>query len=247
MKPVLDFGFIQVPTFYLVISLSITFILSLINSALENNSKFDRKTTFDIALIIMVSGFIGARIAHIFYEESAFYQQFPLEAFKFWNGGFVFYGGFVLSFITAFVYLHFKKQNFYFWADFFTPYLSLAYAMGRIGCFFEGCCYGAKCDLPWAIAQRHPTQLYMFVAELVLFLGLIITQKKLRPAEGYLFLIWVFGHATNRFIIEFYREDDRGALIMNLSISQIISIFAIIIVTVIALSRLILKKTPYNH
>ena len=241
MKPVLDFGFIQIPTFYLVISLSVTFVLLLLNAALANNPKIDRKITFDLALIIMVTGFIGGRLAHIFYEEFAFYQEFPLEIFKFWKGGFVFYGGFLLSLISVFAFLRIKKQNFYFWADFLAPYLGLTYALGRIGCFFEGCCYGSHCELPWAIANRHPTQLYMVVAELVLVAAIVLLNKKKQLTTGLVFLLWVCGHSINRFVIEFYREDDRGALIMNLSISQITS--ALILVSALTLIFKLKKKT----
>lgn len=241
MKPVLDFGFIQIPTFYLVISLSVTFVLLLLNAALDNNQKIDRKITFDLALIIMITGFIGGRLAHVFYEEFAFYQEFPLEIFKFWKGGFVFYGGFLLSLISVFAFLRFKKQNFYFWADFLAPYLGLTYALGRIGCFFEGCCYGSHCELPWAIAHRHPTQLYMVVAELILVAAIVFLNKKKQLTTGLVFLLWVCGHSINRFVIEFYREDDRGALIMNLSISQITS--ALILVSALTLIFKLKKKT----
>lgn len=223
MKPILDFGFIQIPTFYLVISMSVTFILLLINAELNQNSKIDRKITFDLALIIMITGFIGGRLVHVLYEEFAFYQEFPLEIFKFWKGGFVFYGGFILSLISVLAYLKSKKQNFYVWADFLTPYLALSYALGRMGCFFEGCCYGSHCELPWAIAGRHPTQLYMVVAELILVAAIMLISKRKSLPTGLVFLTWVCGHAINRFVIEFFREDDRGALILNLSISQWLS------------------------
>ncbi|MES2802974.1 MAG: prolipoprotein diacylglyceryl transferase [Bdellovibrionota bacterium] len=239
MKPLLDFGFIQVPTFYLVISMSVTFVLLLINAELNQNTKIDRKITFDMALLIMITGFIGGRLVHVLYEEFAFYQEFPLEIFKFWKGGFVFYGGFILSLIAVFTYLRLKKQNFYFWADFLAPYLALSYALGRMGCFFEGCCYGSHCELPWAIAGRHPTQLYMVVAELILIISILFVNKRIKLKTGLVFLTWLCGHALNRFVIEFYREDDRGALIMGLSISQWLS-------ALLLLSALYLIKRLFN-
>lgn len=239
MKPILDFGFIQIPTFYLVISMSVTFILLLINAELNQNSKFDRKMTFDIALIIMITGFIGGRAAHVLYEEFAFYQEFPLEIFKFWKGGFVFYGGFILSMISVLAYLKIKKQNFYLWADFLTPYLALSYALGRMGCFFEGCCYGSHCELPWAVAYRHPTQLYMVFAELILITAILLLNKRKTFKTGLVFLTWVCGHSINRFFIEFLREDDRGDLIIGLSISQVLS-------ALVFVSALYLIKRLFN-
>lgn len=239
MKPILDLGFIQIPTFYLVISLSITFVLLLVNFALNQDPEIDRKTTFDIALIIMLTGFVGGRLGHVFYEEFAYYLQFPLEIFKFWKGGFVFYGGFITSLLSVLAYLKYKKQSFYFWGDFFAPYLGLTYALGRIGCFFEGCCYGTHCELPWAIADRHPTQLYMVLAELILIAAIVSLSKTKKLKTGLVFLLWVGGHAINRFVIEFYREDDRGALISGLSISQWIS-------ALLFLSALYLIKRLFN-
>lgn len=243
MKPVLDFGVIQIPTFYLVISLSVTFILLLINSELEQNIKINRKITFDLALLIMIFGFIGGRLTHVVYEEASFYREFPLEIFKFWRGGFVFYGGLILALVAALIYLKAKKQSFYQWADFLTPYVGLSYALGRIGCFFEGCCYGSHCELPWAIANRHPTQLYMAFAEVLLLIALLFWRKKqkdlLKP--GQIFLSWLCGHAVNRFVIEFFREDDRGAMLMNLSISQWLS--AVLFFTAFILLMRLLRFT----
>ncbi|WP_409478217.1 prolipoprotein diacylglyceryl transferase [Pseudobdellovibrio sp. HCB154] len=226
MKPVLDFGFIHIPTFYLVISMSVTFILLLINAELNQNPKLDRKTTFDLTLIMMIAGFIGGRLTHVIYEEPSFYAEFPLEIFKFWKGGFVFYGGFILALIAVAAYLKSKKQSFYIWADFFTPYIGLSYALGRMGCFFEGCCFGSHCELPWAITGRHPTQLYMALAEVLLLASLMYWRKKKNQLllPGLLFLTWLCGHAINRFIIEYFREDDRGSLIASLSISQWLSV-----------------------
>jgi phosphatidylglycerol---prolipoprotein diacylglyceryl transferase len=249
VKPILDFGFIQIPTFYLVISLSVTFVLLLLNSELERNPKFDRKLSFDLALIMMVGGFLGARLTHVFYEEYDFYNQYPLEIFKFWNGGFVFFGGFLTGLSASLAYLKIKKQDFFSWADFLIPFVSISYALGRFGCFFEGCCYGSSCDLPWAIAGRHPTQLYMALAELLFLGGLLYTRKKMQifKLTGEFFLTWLKGHSLIRLIIEFYREDDRGVLIASLSISQWISLALLLSATAITLYRRKLTSTPYSH
>lgn len=217
----------SIPTFFLIISLSLTFILFLIHFELARNPKIDRKLTFDLILVLMIFGFLGARVTHIFYEEFNFYQSFPLEVFKFWKGGFVFYGGFTFAALAAVIFLKNKKQNFWFWADFLTPYISLSYTLGRIGCFFEGCCYGHYCDLPWSVTGRHPTQLYMAFGEALIMTTLILWRRhktKIFLQEGGFFLTWLMAHATVRFIIEFYRADDRGLLIATLSISQWISL-----------------------
>ena len=256
MKPILDFSFIQIPTFYLVISLSLSFVILLMNIELNDKPKIDRTMAFDLVLIIMVSGFLGGRLTHVFYEEFDFYKTFPLEVFKFWKGGFVYFGGFIAAFICTVLYLRFKKENFWAWADFLTPYASLSYAFGRVGCFFEGCCYGSFCEMPWSIGHRHPTQLYMVFAELFLIALLVLLRKfksHIFAHVGVFFLIWLVGHATCRFIIEFYREDDRGAMINGYSISQWISaLFVAAALTTLIFklkktTRLELTRKLYNH
>lgn len=233
MLPLINLGFVQIPTFYLVISVSITLVLILMNYELTHNSfRINRRIAYDITLVIMMAGFIGARLTHVFYEEFEFYKSFPLEVFKFWKGGFVYFGGFALAFICVLIYLKQKKETFLKWADFFTPYLSLSYALGRLGCFFEGCCYGSYCELPWAVNQQHPTQLYMLLSEAILLFSLIQIRTQLKSwftTQGNFFLSWVIGHAACRFIIENYRADDRGQIILHLSISQWISACLMII------------------
>ena len=221
----------QIATFFLVISLSLTLLLFWLSARLdsENGKKFNRPIAYNLSMLIMIFGFWGARFFHVFYEEWPFYQEYPAQIFKFWNGGFVYFGGMAAAAVAAFVYLKNEKQNFIKWADFMTPLLSASYALGRIGCFFEGCCYGKTCDLPWAVAGLHPTQLYMALGEFCI-LGLILfIEKKKSFFDGFLFLNWVLLHSVFRFVFEFFRDDDRGNTIMGLSISQALCLILIIV------------------
>lgn len=225
MKPFIDIGFIHLPTFYLVMSLALLTVLSFLSSRIKKNKNFERKTAFDLALVIMIFGFIGGRLFHVVYEEPSYYIRFPLQIFQFWNGGYVYFGGMLSALIASRVFLNRKGEKFLRWADFMAPVLSLIYALGRLACLFEGCCYGKACDLPWSINGLHPTQLYMVIAELVVFN--IIIKLKMR-LEGQIFFTWLMLHSASRFAIEFYRNDDRGFMLGNfISISQIISILLI--------------------
>lgn len=225
MKPFIDIGFIHLPTFYLVMSLALLTVLSFLSSRIEKNKNFERKTAFDLALVIMIFGFIGGRLFHVIYEEPRYYLRFPLQIFQFWNGGYVYFGGMLSALIASHVFLKRKGEKFLRWADFMAPVLSLIYALGRLACLFEGCCYGKACNLPWSINGLHPTQLYMVIAELVVFT--VILNLKMRR-EGQIFFTWLMLHSASRFAIEFYRDDDRGFMVENLlSISQIISLLLI--------------------
>lgn len=216
------------PLYFAIISATMTLLLFWLNYRLDQNifkldrtAKFKRKMAFDLSLVIMVSGFIGGRALHIFYEEWFYYLIYPQEIFKFWKGGFVYYGGWISSLFCAWIFLRSKNQKLLPWADFFTPLLSLGYALGRVACYFEGCCYGTT---------RIPLQLIMVFCELVLFgIILFLELKKKFKTDGYLFFIWIVFHASTRFITEFYRADDRGQLIANiLSVSQVISLMIVL-------------------
>jgi phosphatidylglycerol:prolipoprotein diacylglycerol transferase len=227
MKPFIDIGFIHVPTFYLVISIALVIVLSFISTQIEKNKNFDRKIAFDLALVIMVFGFVGGRLFHIVYEEPTYYLKYPLQIFQFWNGGYVYFGGMLSALIASRIFLKHKGEKFLRWADFMAPALSLMYSLGRLACFFAGCCYGKYCSLPWAINGLHPTQLYMVLTEFIVFI--IVSKLKSKP-EGEIFFIWLILHSVCRFIIEFYRNDDRGKMLANfISVSQIISLALILI------------------
>ena len=158
----------------------------------------------------MFFGLIGARLIHILYEEPSYYSERPMAAFEFWNGGFVFYGGFLGAVAGGYIFLKLKKvasiaQVF----DLAAPVASFGYGFGRLACLWAGCCYGKDCELPWAIQGRHPTQLYSTLWELGVWMILIgIEPKVKRP--GQFFAIWLALHSVGRFLIEFYRDDFRG-------------------------------------
>jgi phosphatidylglycerol:prolipoprotein diacylglycerol transferase len=69
----------------------------------------------------------------------------------------------------------------------------------------------------------HPTQLYEAGAELLILGVLLFTEKKGRPFAGRTFWLYMLLYAISRFIIEFYRGDDRG-MVFGFSTSQFISI-----------------------
>jgi phosphatidylglycerol:prolipoprotein diacylglycerol transferase len=105
----------------------------------------------NLVLLIAVFSLFGARLfSWIFY--------FP-KGFSFWqaltarSGGMVFYGGLVLGFITVLVYAHFARLKLGNLLDLFSPGLALGLAIGRIGCFMAGCCWGDLCAPASTIAK----------------------------------------------------------------------------------------------
>ncbi len=230
---------IVVPTYYPIISLS--FCICLIWLVRRAHSlQLDVRLAIDVAMVIMISGFLGARIFHVLFEDLAYYQQNPIDVLKFWNGGFVFYGGAFAAFFASLVFLKVHKEPVGDWLNLYAPIAALGYALGRIACFVTGCCFGGVCDLIPDFSFRHPTQLY---AVLIEFLSLFILLKiekspppRLRRVPGYLFCIWLLLHGTARIFMELLRVDPRGPSPLGLSISTWLS-GLLLVVTAIYLKR----------
>jgi len=177
----------------------------------------------NLALTIMIVGFLGARIFHVFFESPEIYLQDPKLIFLIWQGGFVFYGGAIPAFLAAALYVKIYKLDFATWADFWAPIAAFAYGAGRVACLLSGCCYGKTCELPWAINGLHPTQAYAIVWELAVFaLLLFLTERKLK--KGTVFFAWITLHSLGRLMMEYFRDDFRGELFLSMSISSWISL-----------------------
>ncbi|MBT3484681.1 MAG: prolipoprotein diacylglyceryl transferase [Desulfobacula sp.] len=203
----------------------------------------------DIFFVILVSALFGARLLYVLINFNN-YKDNWLDIFKIWNGGLVFFGGFLGAVIASFIYM--KMQNFNTWktADLLSPGVALGHALGRLGCFFAGCCYGKICDLPFAIkftnpeslapleVYLHPTQIYSVLSNFILFFILMGIQKK-KKFNGMVFLTYIMLYSLFRFIIEFFRGDFRGNFIFDsISMSQGIGLMVFFIALIILIKQL---------
>ena len=133
---------------------------------------------------ILLAGTVGARLFYVLVEEPHLIST-PLEIFKIWQGGLVYYGGLIGALLMGIGYCFKHRLSFFKVVDVFAPGLALGHVFGRIGCFFAGCCYGRLCDasawyalrfpdVPSGIAPPHlplyPTQLIESMGNLALFI-----------------------------------------------------------------------------
>lgn len=226
-----------IPTYIVFLSLLYSGLLFYISKRAQkrnlSDSSIQPKIALDLALLIMLGGFLGARVLHVFFEEPAYYAQDWSRVLAIWQGGFVFYGGFIGAVICSLIYLFIKKENIGRWFDFYAPVLALGYGLGRISCLLAGCCYGKYCELPWAMTfafdstPRHPTQIYAVLFELFLFAILVLIERKkllVKKSPGILFFLWLSGHSYGRLMMEYFRDDFRGPQVLGLSISVWISL-----------------------
>ncbi|MEA3347372.1 MAG: prolipoprotein diacylglyceryl transferase, partial [Candidatus Auribacterota bacterium] len=155
-------------------------------------------------------------------------------------GGLVVLGGIIASIITVYIYCRVKRLDPFDIADIVAPSLSLGQAIGRLGCFLNGCCWGTPTDLPigvrfpprdfmpagyWGV-PLHPVQLYNVFGNLVLFCVLSYVFKR-RKVKGEVFAFYLILHTVWRFSMEFLRGDNEKVF-AGLTVFQIMSIFLFI-------------------
>jgi len=198
----------------------------------------DSARVLDLGIYIIVSALIGAKLL-LLLTDLRTYLSDPRELMTLVRAGGVFYGGLIAAVSVALWYI--GKIGLPLWTtcDVFAPGIALGHVVGRVGCFFAGCCFGTPTDVPWGVTftdpfaaanvgtplhqALHPTQLYEAGAE-ALILGLLLaTEHKGRPFAGRTFWLYMLLYAVSRFTIEFFRGDNRGMVLM-FSTSQFISL-----------------------
>lgn len=205
-------------------------------------TKWQAKKTLKITLsnnffyLIFVAGFIGGKI-FLFLERPMYYIQNPKSVLNIFSGGFVFYGSFICTVVFVVWYLKKQKISVLPILDILAIATIIVHAIGRVGCYFAGCCFGKPTNSFLGIVfpttnstPVHPSQLYEVGSILLIMIGLFIIKKN-KQFIGQIFLSYVLLYAIARSILEIFRGDNRGFIIEQyLSHSQFIAICLTIIV-----------------
>ncbi|MGC8977592.1 MAG: prolipoprotein diacylglyceryl transferase, partial [Candidatus Ratteibacteria bacterium] len=206
---------------------------------------FDEKIISKIIFWIIFWGIIGARFLHILVNFPYYYFH-PLEIIKIRNGGLAVEGAIIFSLFFLIIYTKIKNISTIHLLDIISIFVPLGQAIGRIGCFFNGCCYGKYTNFlfgvkfPFLGKKVHPTQLYYSFSYFILFLILKKVSVKIKKREGFIFATYMFGFSLIRYFIDFLRGDLKETF-FGLYTTQIIAIF-IFIGTGIFIITKILKK-----
>lgn len=201
----------------------------------------------DIAIWGVLIGFVGAKLLYVIVEFPTFLKD-PMSVLG--SEGFVVYGGIAAGVAAGIVYCKIKKYSFWEYFDLAAPSIAVAQGFGRIGCFLAGCCYGRETDcflgvtfpeeaLAPAGIKLLPTQLISSAGDF-LIMGILLIYHKKAKHTGDVAAMYMLLYSIGRFMIEFLRNDERGALGV-LSTSQAISI--VIFVLALIFFRLN-KKRP---
>ena len=186
--------------------------------------------------LIFIAGFIGGKL-FFYLENPSKYLNNPKLLLDNFSGGFVFYGSFITIIPILIWYLKKHKIPVLPMLDILAITTLIVHSIGRLGCFFGGCCYGKPTDAFTGIAfpkthgiKVHPSQLYEITA-LLIIMAILLYIKKRQQFKGQLFLLYIAFYAIARSILELFRGDKRGFIIDNyLSHSQFIGIIFILIV-----------------
>ncbi len=214
---------------------------------------------FVLTICVSVGAIVGGYLSAALFQS--FYGFLETGEFK-WGVGTTFYGGLIgaalVFLVLYFIFGHFFCKGAHI-AEFnrmlslIAPCIVIAHAFGRIGCLLDGCCYGkiSSYGLPMYVhgvwEKRIPIQLYesLFLFALCGVLVFLLLKKR----GDYNASVYLIGYGVWRFIIEFFRDDDRGSSgISFLSPSQLTAIILILCgVAYIFIFRFILKKFFENY
>jgi phosphatidylglycerol---prolipoprotein diacylglyceryl transferase len=250
----LELGPITVYTYGVLLAAAYLLGLQLARVRAKNRG-LDANRILDLGIYIIISALVGAKLLLLITDFKSFTAD-PRELLTLARSGGVFYGGLIVAVVVALWYIRRVGLPLWTTCDVFAPGIALGHVVGRFGCLFAGCCYGKPTMKPWGITftdtfaaanvgtplgvPLHPTQLYEAGAEFLILMVLLFTERKGRPFPGRTFWLYMLLYAISRFIIEFYRGDDRGVVGM-FSTSQFISIVLapLAIVMLVYLSRVV--------
>jgi phosphatidylglycerol:prolipoprotein diacylglycerol transferase len=250
----LELGPITVYTYGVLLAAAYLFGLQLARVRAKQRG-LDANRVLDLGIYIIIRALVGAKLLLLITDFKSFTAD-PRELLTLARSGGVFYGGLIVAVSVALWYIRRVGLPLWTTCDVFAPGIALGHVVGRFGCLFAGCCYGKPTTRPWGITftdpfaaanvgtplgvALHPTQLYEAGAELLILIVLLLTERKGRPFPGRTFWLYMLLYAISRFVIEFYRGDDRGTVGM-FSTSQFISIVLapLAIVMLVYLSRVV--------
>jgi phosphatidylglycerol:prolipoprotein diacylglycerol transferase len=192
----------------------------------------DYNFCMDLLFWIMASGLAGARLAFVLSDPRPFLAK-PLSVFYIHQGGLIYYGGFAAAVAAVLAFAGSRRQKRLALLDFTVTSVPLAHAFGRVGCFVNGCCFGAtysgalsvsypRDTAPWwfhlcrgMIGREdrhslpvHPVQLYEAAFNLALYAALLAFYSR-RPRDGRVSALYLLLYPAGRYLLEFLRGDER--------------------------------------
>ncbi len=249
------------PTYGLLVSLGVLIGLwiSARNSARQG---IDPEKAWNLGILVVLAGILGAKILYIIVDWST-YAEHPSEIFSLGTlqAGGVFSGGLVAALAVAAWYIRKHSLPTLATCDAFAPGLALGHAIGRVGCFAAGCCWGKPTQHFWGVTFTNPlarirvgtplnvplepTQLFESAVELANFFILTWLLAR-RKFDGQVIGAYLFLYGVARYFLEFLRDDPgRGSVFGGIMTgTQLIAILLVLAGGLIWWIRPSLKAVP---
>jgi phosphatidylglycerol:prolipoprotein diacylglycerol transferase len=194
----------------------------------------DPEHIWDMLLVAVIFGIIGARIEYVLVKPHwAYFQQNPVEALKIWNGGLRIYGAIIGGALGTLVYTWVTKVNPLQYMDFAAPGMAMGHAIGRWGNFINYELYGPPTNSSWGLlipaeyrigqyrdinlypldTLFHPAFLYESIANLLLCIILLYIADRFRGKirHGTIVIGYLIGYSIIRFLMDYMRTDGTSA------------------------------------
>ena len=180
--------------------------------AVRKNIKQD--LVYDFSFYLIIGSIIGARVYYILFFDINGLLKDPIAVFKVWQGGLSIHGGILAGVVTGLIFSRLKKISFWVLSDLVSPSIILGQAIGRIGCYLNGCCFGIN---------NQPTQIYELILDFIGFLLLWNLRKKIKMKGG-LFLLYLMIYAVIRIIVSRFRADNMYLWNTSLTLADLTSV-----------------------
>jgi phosphatidylglycerol:prolipoprotein diacylglycerol transferase len=204
---------------------------------LARGAGIDAEAVANLGIYCALAAMAGAKLMMFAVDAEARREIFSWSTLQ---AGGVFYGGLLAALAVSWWYMRKTGLPPMATADVFAPAIALGHGIGRLGCFSAGCCWGLRCDRPWAVTFRdpaanaitgvplnvplHPTQLYESFALFLIF-GILYWRIHKPHGKGAIIGLYLVLYGAARFVVEFYRDHAQGNLWHNgLDTSQVISL-----------------------
>jgi phosphatidylglycerol---prolipoprotein diacylglyceryl transferase len=246
LPKLISIGSFYIPTYGVLVALGFLAGLA-ITLRLARRAGLSPEKITNLAVYCAIAGIAGAKL-FMFLFDIGFYlhnpgQIFTLETLQ---AAGVFHGGFIVALLVAVLFMRRQALPTWLTMDAFAPGIAIGQAIGRIGCFAAGCCWGRECDLPWGVRFRsdfaapvpldkplHPVQLYESAANLIVF-GILYRQFNREHRPGHVIGLYLVLYSTARFLIEFFRVHEQS-LVGPFSLTQWIALALLVLGAVILL------------
>jgi phosphatidylglycerol:prolipoprotein diacylglycerol transferase len=247
MHPVLiRLGPLTIHTYGLLVATGVLLGLWLVRRRAAH-SGVDPDRAWNLGVYMTLAALVGSKVWLIL-QFWSYYSANPGEIFALntLQSAGVFYGGLITAVFVVVFYARYAGLKFLPLADVYSAPLALGHAVGRLGCFSAGCCWGRETHVAWGVTftdpyagqligvplgvKLHPTQLYESLALAAIF-GVLLWLAKGQRAPGQLFAAYLMLYGVVRAIVEAFRGDPSRTMLFGgaVSLMQVVSLGLILL------------------